>query len=112
MDLYANKKIKITKNALTEKELLNLYDKQSDNNTELNLKNPYLKKRFYNININIKSTLELKTNTNLKTNPIKANLKNDNYLSYISPLKAKNSKSFSKVINIPIQDKKGLVLWI
>jgi hypothetical protein len=30
MDLYANKKIKITKNAVTGKELLNLYEKHSD----------------------------------------------------------------------------------
>lgn len=31
---------------------------------------------------------------------IKGNLKKDNYLSYITPLKSKNSKHFSKVINI------------
>lgn len=39
MDMYANKKIKITKNALTGKEILFLYDKHSDKIAGVNIKN-------------------------------------------------------------------------
>jgi len=47
MDSYANKtKIKITKNALTGKELLLLYDKHSDQITGVNIKND-LNTKFY-----------------------------------------------------------------
>ena len=101
MDLYTNKRIKITKNALTGRETLILSEKHSGTNTELKFKNSELKKRFYSC----KSTLDLKTNTNLKTNPIKDNLKKDKYLSYITPLKNQKSNTFSKVIKI--QDKKS-----
>ena len=94
MDLYANKNIKITKNALTGKEISILYEKHSEKISGVNLKKASLNKKFYSTST--KSTIELNTNDKLK---------NDNYLSYISPLKPKKSKSLSKVINI--QDKKS-----
>lgn len=46
MDLYANKKIKITKNALTGKEILFLYDKHSDNIAGVNFKKDSLNKNI------------------------------------------------------------------
>jgi len=95
MDLYANKRIKITKNALSGKETLLLYDKHSDNIAGIKFKKDYLNKKFYST----KTTF----NTNLKT---KDKLKNDNYLSYITPLKPRKSKSVSKVINIEDKQKK------
>jgi hypothetical protein len=71
MDLYANKKIKITNNALTGSELITLRDKHSENNTALNLEKASLNKRSY-----ITST-----KSNLKAD----NLQNDKYLTYITP---------------------------
>ena len=47
MDLYANKKIKISKNALTGQETLILYEKHSDNIKGVNLKKKKKKKRFF-----------------------------------------------------------------
>jgi len=87
-----NKNIKITRNALTGKELLILYEKHSEKIEGINLKKTSsLKKRFYST----KTTFDLNKNLNKK---------NEIYLSYITPLKPKKYKSISKVINI--QDKK------
>lgn len=74
MDLYANKKIKITKNALNESELTLTNKKlfQKNGFSLNNLKN----RRFYSTSKN----------------------KEDKYLSYITPIKQK--KSISKVINL------------
>ena len=47
MDLYANKKIKISKNALTGQETLILYEKHSDNIKGVNLKKQKQKKDFF-----------------------------------------------------------------
>jgi hypothetical protein len=91
MDLYANRKIKITKNALTGQVISILYDKHSNNIAEVKFKKDYLNKRYYSTSIKETSNTKLKTNDNLK---------NDKYLSYITPLKAKKNKSVSKVINI------------
>jgi hypothetical protein len=95
MDLYANKKIKITKNALTGKEIVFLYDKNSNKLAGVSFKKDSLNKRFYSTSSN--------SSNSSKTNDI---LKNDKYLSYISPLKPRKSKSVSKVINIPDKQKK------
>jgi hypothetical protein len=90
MDLYANKKIKITKNALTGRDTLTLYEKHSD--VKSTLKPKIVNKKFYST----KSTPDLKTKDNLKE-------KDDKYLTYITPLKAKKSKSeiLDKIINPP-----------
>jgi hypothetical protein len=87
MDLYANKKIKITKNALTGTEILFLYEKGSDKISGLKFKKDSLNKKFYSTKATDKS-------------------ENDKYLSYITPLKAKKSKAISKVINIQDKQKK------
>jgi hypothetical protein len=91
--LYANKKIKITKNALTGRDTLTLHDKRS--NGKSSLKPEIVNKKFYST----KSTPDLKTKYNLK--------KDDKYLSYITPLKDKKSKSkiLDKIINT--QNKKS-----
>jgi hypothetical protein len=80
MDLYANKKIKFTKNVLTGEELLTLTNKHSNKNNGFNLNN--LGKKYY-------STKNFK--------------KDDKYLSYITPIK--QQKSISKIINLTEQNK-------
>ena len=100
MDLYANKRIKITKNAISGDETFILYEKHSEKiaGVKFKIKNDSLNKKFYST-----CTKPTYFNTNLKTNE---NLKNDNYLSYITPLKPRKSKSVSKVINIEDKQKK------
>jgi metal-dependent hydrolase (beta-lactamase superfamily II) len=56
MDLYANKNIKITRNALTGRDLLTLSEKHSDKKRGLNFKKASLNKKFYTT----KSTFDLK----------------------------------------------------
>jgi len=73
MDLYANKKIKITKNATTGEELWTITNKQLNKNNGSNLG-----KRFYTT---------------------KSGLTKDNkYLSYITPIKHKQPKSLVELI--------------
>ena len=95
MDLYANKKIKITKNALTGSETFVLYNKHTNNIAGVKVTKDSLNKKFYSTKTNF--------NTNIKTDE---NLKKDNYLSYITPLKPRKSKSVSKVINVEDKPKK------
>jgi hypothetical protein len=97
MDMYANKKIKITKNALTGKEILFLYDKHSDKIAGVNIKNEFSNKKFYS------TSIKASFSTNLKRSD---NFKNDKYLTYITPLKPRKTKSISKVINIQDKQKK------
>ena len=104
MDMYANRKIKITNNALTGKEIFCLYEKnnkQKTTNTDkvagVKFKKDYLNKKFY--------TTKASFNTNFKTND-SDNFKKDKYLTYITPLKIRKSNSISKVINIQDKQKK------
>ena len=97
MDLYANKKIKITKNVLTKSETFILYNKHTNNIAGVKVKKDSLNKKFYSTKTNF--------NTNIKKDD-KLKKDKDNYLSYITPLKPRKSKSISKVIKIEDKPKK------
>ncbi len=101
MDLYANKKIKITKNALTGTEILFLYEKGSDQISGLKFKKDSLNTKFYSTKASDNSL-----NTKFYSTKASDNSKNDKYLSYIIPLKPKKSKAISKVLNIQDKQKK------
>jgi hypothetical protein len=64
MDLYANKNIKISKNAISGEETLILYEKHSNNIAGVNLKKDFLNKKFYSTTATFNTNL--KTNDNLK----------------------------------------------
>jgi hypothetical protein len=117
MDLYANKKIKITKNALTGEELLNITNKHLVKNKDFNLK-PFLSKKFYSTKSPFSAYhclpdwLETKehqasndNDTTLAFDQPRAKVKEEDqkYLSYITPIK--QPKSMSKVINLIEQNK-------
>lgn len=86
MDLYANKKFKITRNALTREDTLIVREKHLDKNKEFNLKKGFLNKNFYS------------------TKSQNSSQKEDNYLSYIIPLK--QVKPRCKVIPLVELDKR------
>ena len=93
MDLYANKKIKITKNTLTGEETLILTNKHSvKNNSMLSLKTFSTftsssfraeDKKFYSTNSNSSSEGPLES---------RCFKKDDKYLSYITPIEPPKSK--------------------
>jgi hypothetical protein len=86
MDLLANKKIKIIKNALTGEEIIVLSNIKLKNTSPLSAPNRSLpSNRFYS------------------TNNLKKENANNKYLNYITPIKPK--KSFSKIINIGAESK-------
>jgi DNA polymerase type B, organellar and viral len=92
MDLYANKKIKITRNAVTGEELLTITNKQPIKNSGFNLG-----KKFYSTKSNNGIPLVEGYNNSKKTN--------DKYLSYITPIK--QPKSLAEVVSLRGQDKKS-----
>jgi hypothetical protein len=100
MDMYANKKIKITKSSVDSKEKLFLSEKHLKKPEWIPSKQSCLNKRFYTTNSNNPNPHQ-----NFKTKD-KDKLEKNIYLSYITPLKARKSKAVSKVIDIQDKQKK------
>ena len=84
LDLYANKKIKITKNALSGEELLEMSDKQSLGRNKIKFNN--------------KSSDLARGGTRPYTTSKTPLKKNDKYLSFITPIKPKPKSKFIEII--------------